>query len=377
MTLNQSTILLIILTVLTSGAFAAASEGQADGSGNQQISVNEQQRTNLGIKTEKLRTVQEVPLLYAPGRVVIPPDNDYIVSAAQSGLVKKLKVAIGDRVEQGQVLAVINSPEILALQRQYLKAVSERQLAEGIFRRDNKLLEEGVIAGSRFEQSKSRLHIAESEANESVQLLRIAGMSEHAIEQLTRHHRLDSDLEVLSPITGVVLDKMVAVGTRISGQTPIYRVADIGQLWLEINIPQERIRDIKIGDRVLVEQAPVKAEISLLGRSVDPTNQTILARAVIVDGQDSVRPGQSVSTKIVKSADKPAFKVPNEALAQREGRSYVFVRNNAGFEVVEAEVIGKQDDESIITGAFRGDEVVAVHGGVALKAIWLGLGSEE
>ncbi|MGR9116163.1 MAG: efflux RND transporter periplasmic adaptor subunit [Gammaproteobacteria bacterium] len=381
-------VLLLLLNLATVQAHAgdipvgtskegAQNERQQQAATDNQIIITEEQFTNLGINTDSLEPINEVPLLYVPGQVVIPPNNDYIVSAAQAGLVSKLNVAIGDRVEQAQVLAVIHSPDLLALQRQYLKAVSEQQLAGAVYRRDKKLLAEGVISSSRFEQARSRYNIANSEAHESAQLLGIAGMTETAIKRLASQRRLSSELEVYSPITGVVLDKMVSVGARLGGQTPIYRVADIEQLWLEIKIPQERIGDIKVGDLVRVENTSVLAEISLLGQSVDPKNQTILARAIITGSQSQVRAGQSVNTKIIKAVDGPAFKVPNEAIAQREGHSYIFVRNAQGFEVRPVQVIGKQDAESIIGGELSGNEMIAVRGGVALKANWMGLGSEE
>lgn len=362
---------------ISAGAPTEGSEQREQTVSDHQIVITENQFANLGITTGRLESVSEVPLLYAPGKVIIPPNKDYIVSAAQAGLVSKLNAAIGDRVEQGQVLALINSPDLLALQRQYLKAVSEQQLAGAVYRRDKKLLAEGVISNSRFEQARSRYSIANSEINESAQLLRIAGMSESAIEQLASRRRLSSQLDVISPITGVVLDKMVAIGTRVDAHAPLYRVADVSQLWLELNIPQERIGDIKVGDQVRIADTPVTAEISLLGRSVNPRNQTVLARAAITGSQNRVRPGQSVNAQIIKAADGVAFKVSNDAIAQREGRSYIFIRNAQGFSVRPVQVIGKQNGESIVSGDLAGDEIIATRGGVALKANWMGLGSEE
>lgn len=384
MKMNPILLILLNLSVLPALAqdIAPATPPETKPSLNQaassdQIQITEEQFENLGITTGRLQAIKEVPVLYAPGRVIVPPNNDYIVSAAQAGLISKLEVAIGDRVQRGQVLAVINSPELLALQRQYLKAISEQQLAGAVYRRDKKLLAEGVISDSRWDQTRNRYGIANSVVNESEQLLQIAGMSEAAIQQLASRRRLSSQLEVYSPITGVVLDKMAGVGTRISGQTPLYRVADIERLWLEINIPQERIGDIKAGDQVRVVHSSIEAKISLLGQGVDPQNQTVLARAIIEDSHNQVRPGQSVNTQIIKAVEGLAFNVPNQAIAQREGQSYIFVRNDQGFRVHRIRVIGKQDDESFISGDLAGDEVIAVRGGVSLKANWLGLGSEE
>ncbi|PPD30283.1 MAG: efflux transporter periplasmic adaptor subunit, partial [Methylomonas sp.] len=72
-----------------------------------------------------------------------------------------------------------------------------------------------------------------------------------------------------------------------------------------------------------------------------------------------------------------AFKVPNTAVAQNEGKNFIFLRNERGFMATEVNVIGKQDSASIITGNLSLDAEIAVSGAVALKAGWLGLGSDQ
>jgi len=105
-----------------------------------EIKISPVQLYNLGVKMGSLKVIEHIPLLYAPAKVVIPPSQEYIVSAAQAGLISKLNVTIGDSVEKDQVLAHINSPNLLSLQRQLLKANSEKHLAWAGYQRDKKLL---------------------------------------------------------------------------------------------------------------------------------------------------------------------------------------------------------------------------------------------
>jgi len=177
----------------------------------------------------------------------------------------------------------------------------------------------------------------------------------------------------------VVLERLAVAGTHIDMMAPLYRIANLDELWLEIAIPQERIGSIKIGDRVAVEDSGIKAKITLLGQSVSPENQTMLARAVVTKTQESasLRPGQRLNTRIIQPSDKTVFKVPNSAIARNEGKAFIFIRTQQGFSVTPIAVVGKQGDESIISGELTGDEEIAVKGAVALKANWLGLGSDE
>jgi len=341
------------------------------------IQISQDHFNNLGVILGKLEPVKQIPVLTAPAKVVIPSTREYIVSASQAGLITKLNASMGDNVKKGEVLAELNSPDLLSMQRLYLKAVNEMQLASLSYQRDKKLLADGVIAERRWQETRSQYNAFVSEANEHKQLLEIAGMTDSEIDRLRKTHQLSSQLNVHSPISGVVMERMAVAGERVDILAPLYRIANLSELWLEINIPHERIDSIKAGDQVVVENTPVRAEITLLGQSVNPENQTLLARAKITGNKNDVRPGQTVNTRIIQATDNEVFKVPNAAIAQNEGKSFIFIRTLDGFKVSPVTVMGKQGEESIIRGDFTGDEDIAIKGAVALKANWLGLGSAE
>jgi len=343
------------------------------------IQISQGNLENLGVTVGKPEPVTQIPVLSAPAKVVIPPTQEYIVSASQAGVIDKLNVAIGDKVAKGQVLAQLNSPDLLTLQREYLKAGAAQQASLINYNRDKKLLEEGVIPDRRWKESSSQYHSSVSETDEQRQLLEIAGMTAGEVNHLAQTHRLTRQLNVRAPIAAVVLERLAVAGTHIDMMAPLYRIANLDELWLEIAIPQERMDSIKIGDRVAVEDSKITAKITLLGQSVNPENQTMLARAVVTKTQDfaSLRPGQRLNTRIIQPSDKAAFKVPNTAIAQNEGKAFIFIRTQQGFSVTPVTVVGKQGDESIISGELSGDEEIAVKGAVALKANWLGLGSDE
>ncbi len=344
-----------------------------------EIKMTSVQLYSLGVKIGKLEAIDQIPLLFAPAKVVIPPSQEYIVSAAQAGLINKLNVTIGDSVEKGQILAHINSPKLLSLQRQFLKARSEKQLAWARYQRDQKLLQEGVISQRRWQESRSHYNTFLAEANEAKQLLEIAGMSTKSIKKLARSRRLSSLLNVHAPIKGVVLERLVVAGERLDILAPLFRIANLERLWLEINVPQERISNINLGDKVTIDNTDVTAKITLLGQSVNLTKQSILARAVINGSHADLRAGQNVNAQIIQTSEQPTFIVPNVAIAQREGKAYLFIRMASGFKVTPISVIGKQNNSAVIIGnnALKAGTEIAIRGAAALKATWLGLGENE
>lgn len=346
-------------------------------SATEQITLSATQLYNLGVKMGSLSAIKSVPLMDAPAKVSIPPANEYLMSTSHAGLVHKIYVSMGDEVTKGQLLAVIKSPEILAVQRHHLKSINDLRLARSEYVRDQKLFKEGVIADRRWIQTKANYKVFQSHFNETQQLLEISGISKKDIRTLENTHKMTSFLKIVSPISGVVLERMSLIGERVDALGPMFRIANLEKLWLDISIPQQRIKHVHLGDKVVIEGIDVEAQVFLLGKNVEEKNQTVLVRAEVVSGKDLIRVGQTMSVKISQTSQHPMFKVPNSALAQFKGRSYLFLRNEQGFEVKEVQILGREEQQTIIAGQIQENSKIAVRGAVALKANYLGLGDDE
>ncbi len=343
----------------------------------EQIRISEAQINNLGIQIGTPQVIHSLPLLDAPASVIIPPAHEYIVSSTQAGLANQIDVSLGDIVRKGQILMTINSPELLALQQHHLKSMNDLDLAKSKFIRDKKLYHEGVISDKRWLQTQANYQVFKAHLHETRQLLAISGFSKQAIADFEKYKKLQSQLVIRAPISGVVLKRYVKSGQRVDALAPLFQIANLQQLWLDINIPQQSIYQVQIGDRVEVIGLPITAKIFLLGQSVDSKNQTVLVRAEITQGLNLVRVGQTVNTKISKSSDKPMFKVPNSALATRAGITYIFVRSAHGFNAQPVKVLGRENQATIISAKITPQDNIALQGAVALKANLLGLGGAE
>jgi len=338
--------------------------------------LSEDQINNLGISLGKLKSVKQISVLIAPAKVMILPNRQYRVSASQVGIINKLIAVRGDKVEKGEVLIQINSPDLLSMQRLYIKSLNELQLGSLVYQRDKQLIAEGIIADRRWQESQSQYNAFVSAVNEQKQLLEIAGMSVGEIDHLSKSRKLSGLLNIHAPISGVVIDRMVAAGERVDMLAPLYHIANLDELWVELNVPPERIASVKLGDEVLIQNTSVRAKIILIGQSVNPENQTVLVRAMITGNQSYVRAGQTINAEVIEDVDD-AFKVPNTALSQNNGKYFIFIHEQGGFSVKLIKMLAKQSEESIISGDFTGSEDIAIRRAVALKAMWLGLGAAE
>lgn len=341
------------------------------------VTMSAQQITSLGITVSALEPADDALVLNAPASVTIPPAHEFVVSATQGGILEQMSISLGDTVKKGQVVAYINSPELLTLQRQFLKATTDLALISTMYQREKRLFEQGIIAGRRVHEAANQYQSALADVSATRQLLEIAGMSKAALDQLAASHRFNSQLAVHAPVSGVVMERMAIPGSRIDTLTPLYRIANLDELWLDISVPQERLADIHLGDKAVIENTKVTAIVKVFGKSVDLQNQTVLVRALVQGRPPMVRVGKHVNVQIMCEDITAAFKIPDVALSQTDGKNFVFVRTTDGFLATEVQTIGKEGNMTIMKGNFQGNEKIATKGAVALKATWLGLGSEE
>ena len=348
----------------------------AHATGNQ-VDLTAEQIKSLAIEIGTLKSAATTSVLNAPAKVLIPPTHEALVSAPQAALIQQVTVSVGDSVQKGQVLATLNSPELVALQQRYLQSHLVKTLAFNTAQRDKKLFDAGVIAQRRSLESQNDYQAKQSESSSLEQMLKLAGMSDAAIQKLAQSQQLNGQMSLVAPITGVILEKMATAGERLNALAPIYRIANMSELWLDIAVPSEQMHNVHVGDTVSIVNSDASAKITLLGKSVNLTNQAVMTRAVITENGATLRAGQSVNIQLVQGNSAATFEVPNTAIAQNDGKAYVFVKNTKGFALTPVTVVGKQATTSMINGALNGNERIAVKGAVALKANWLGLGGDE
>ena len=84
-------------------------------------------------------------------------------------------------------------------------------------------------------------------------MLQAAGVTDIDIQTLKQTRKLNSLMNVRSPIDGVVLERMVGVGQRVDVLAPLFRIGRLDELWLEIDMPQERMNEVRMGDYVHIE----------------------------------------------------------------------------------------------------------------------------
>ncbi len=342
----------------------------------EQVRLESEELDNLGVRFVSPRLATDFTGLEATAQVVIPPEKEAVVGVPHAGLLTGLRVAIGDEVEQGEVLAQLRSPGFIELQRELLDARNTYLLARNGFERDQQLHAEGIISARRLQETTTRNRIAETGLNEHRQLLGMAGLRSQEIEDLEQSGVLIDTLKVRAPFGGAVIERMATTGQRLDAMAPVYRLADLSALWLEINVPQERAAAVRPGMRVALASSVegYVGTVTTIGRAIDSATQFVTVRATLESEAAGLSPGQFVAVRLVTEAREVSaggIWMSDASAVFRSGDSnYVFVRNQLGVDVVSVRVIGSNADVTYFDARINDGDLIAVSGVSALKALW-------
>jgi RND family efflux transporter MFP subunit len=336
------------------------------------IRVSAEQRAALGIDVAAPEPVDVQHGTLLPARVAVPNAQLQVVSAPHQGLVELLLVAEGESVRKGQALVHIQSPKLLELQSDYLETLSRYTLANSNYRRDRQLNKEGIIAERRLLESRAAFAEVSTSLARLRHLLELAGMDTQALQDLETHRQLSSALIVRSPLDGVVLEQLTSAGNRVEAADPLYRIANLAPLWLEIHVPLEQLGDTAVGQQVFVPELGVSGRIITVGRVVHSADQGVLVRAEIRDGIQRLRPGQFLQVQLTTAADSHSFRVPRTAVARVQGNNFIFAASADGFTPVPVNIVSEQSSHLIAEAELPADTRIAITGAAAIKAIWQG-----
>lgn len=351
------------------------------------IPITAAQQKALHIVLASLQPAANLSLQRLPGEIVVPVSQSRIISAPQPGLIETVTVASGQAVRKGQVLAHISSPELVALQRDHLQALSQQRLSQNSLNRDAELYKDGIIAERRYLTTQSNHSEINAQLAERRQALRLSGMSDQGIGKLESSGNYASGINLIAPIDGVVLEQLATAGQRIDVSTPIYRIAQLNPLWLEIHAPVQALAGLSNGLTVNITNTKASGKIIAIVRNINKLDQTALVRVEISNGTENLSPGQLVEAEIQHATSRPSFAIPRSAVIQKgtgtdANDSYIFVQGASGITPHKVIVVSNENTQVIIRAdsdksPLTGKEQVVISGTAALKAKWLGIGENH
>ncbi len=320
--------------------------------------------------------------LLLQGTAVLPAQQSDLVSMPLAGVVQAVLVAPMQAVRAGAPVARILSPELAQLQREWLMDHTQARLAQSKAQRDEQLFADGIVSEHRRNESRAAYEMAALSAREHRQALRLAGVSEAALQRAEAgsSDALSPQLTLVAPVSGTVLEQLAAPGQRLEAGSPVARIARGGQLVIELQASAQQAQLLRVGDALTVDGCKTPARLTALSPQLSSTTQGVQLRAELTRREDCLRINQFVQLRWQGrsgSAATPAYTVPAAAVVQQGGRPYVFVRQAQGFVATPVTTGPGTGSELLVTSGLKAGDEVVVQGVAAVKGAWLGLGAEE
>lgn len=352
----------------TSAPAASAEEGL--------VTLSAAQIAAAHIKTARVAPGLLARVIVAPAVVSVDPDRTGRVAAKVAGTIAELRKKLGDPVETGEVVAVIDSREVADAKSELLAATVAFDLQSTLYQREKGLYDKKIASEQSYLKTRGAFEEAKLRVELARQKLAALDLSEAEIAQLPRQPVGElRRKEIRAPSAGKVIERRVHLGQPVGGEgqdKELYAIADLTTVFAEIAVPIADLPLVRDGQRVRLahggEEEEAAGRLIFVGPLLDHETHSGRAVASFPNGDLHLRPGTAMTARIFLAERETRISAPRAALLTFEGESVMFVRTPDGFVKRKVEV-GESDRETveILSGLEPGEEVAATNAFV-LKA---------
>ena len=210
------------------------------------VSLTTQQMNAIDLKLGTIEKHNISTTVKSNGRTQLLPQNKANVSTLVSGVVKNVFVIEGDFVKKGQTLAILEHPDIIYMQQQYLENVNNLEFLEQDYQRKKKLYEEKVGSGKDYQKALSEYNTAKSTAIGLKAKLQMLGISIKSVEE----GNFTSVINIISPIQGYIRSTKVNIGSFVESNNDMFEIVDNSHIHADLLIYEKDIPKIKTGQEM-------------------------------------------------------------------------------------------------------------------------------
>lgn len=294
--------------------------------GGDEVALTKEQIQKIGLKygTFEKRNLQST--LKVNGLLELPPQNKANVSSMAAGKVTRINVKPGQYVKKGATLAIIQNPDFITWQQEYLEVEGELMFLEKEYTRQMDLVKKEIAPQSGLDKVTSERVIAKAKLQGLKSRMNVLGLPIPSLE----NSDLKTFLAVKSPLNGFVREIKVNTGIFVDPQQDLFEIVDNHHLHIDFMVFEKDLPYVKKGQVISfsLQSQPknvMEAKIFALGKSIDESNRSISVHAEMVDDKTELIPGMYVEGRIILE-DRKVPSLPEEAVALDNGLYYVFVK---------------------------------------------------
>jgi len=328
---------------------------------------------NISVLAVQQATVPD--LLEAVGTVHAAQTSD--LASQMMGNIVEVRAREGDRVQRGQVLAVIDDSQPrasvdraaaadTAAQQQLVAAESELALAESTLKRYQNLHERKSVSPQEFDEVKARQQAALANRD-----MATAGQGQARAALAQTRTSLDYT-RIRAPFDGVVTGKKADSGALASPGMPIFTIEDVRRYRLDVTVNESDLRYVRTGQQVLVaiealDNEALKSRVVQIIPAADPASRTFQVK-IELPADTRLRSGLFGRAQFSRG-QRPALLIPRSAVVERGQLQGVFVLDQDKVANLRYITVGKPSGSAIevLAGLQDGERLVAKPGAVDLN----------
>jgi Cu(I)/Ag(I) efflux system membrane fusion protein len=290
------------------------------------------------------------------GRVTFDERRTAQVTAYTAGRIEQLFVNFtGDSVRRGEAVGTIYSPDLFATQQEYLLALANRER-----------MKRAGFAGARS--------AADDLVESTRRRLMLFGMTDGQVSTLERTGKPILATTIISPVSGVVTQKLAVEQQYVTQGQPLLVVADLSTVWVEADVYEQQLPDVSVGQRVEITASAIPGrtftgKVSFIVPVLAGATRTARVRIDLPNPGLALKPDMYVNVRVIGTPAPPHIMVPASAVIDRGQQQFVWVETKPGTYEPRTVRTGQRHGEAIVivSGVNEGDTVV-VEGGFLLDS---------
>jgi RND family efflux transporter MFP subunit len=279
----------------------------------------------IGIELGYIEQKQLTASLKTNGVLKVPNQNKASINSVYSGVIRSLSIQPGNTVVKGQTIATIANPQFIEVQSEYLGINSKIVLAEQEFNRQKELNAGNAGALKNLQAAEAELRSLRTRKSSLQQQVQLMGINPASLS----NGQLISVLAVRSPISGIVSNVMVKMGSYIDVTTAVAEIVDNRQLHLDLFVYEKDLPKLRNNQTIhfTITNNPGKeydAQIFSLGSSFENDSKAVSVHAMVRGDKTGLIDGMTVTANIsLDRATRTA--IPTEAIVSYQGQDFIFV----------------------------------------------------
>ncbi len=318
------------------------------------------------------------------GKIAIDEDRSTPVFSPYAGRVTKVLARPGDSVVKGQPLFVIEAPDNVQAQNDFIaamtamnKAKSALDLAQLQGTRAKDLFEGKAVPLKDYQQSQATLIQAENDMRSSQTAmeaarnkLRILGLTDEDIATFQEKRRINPETTIFAPIAGTVVQRKIGPGQYVNAgaSDPVYVIGDLSTVWMTAFVRETDCANISVGQEVTfnvlaLPGKTIPARLNYVATAIDPATRRLLVRATIDNKKGLLKPEMFANVTIYSASDHPAVGVPKQALIYEGDQVRIWVaREDKSIELRQIKPGLTNGDLVEVVGNLRPGEQIVTKG---------------